>query len=101
MEALLLVLVVLLIFVNGMFVAAEFALVRSRHSRMQELADDDVRGARLALHQMDHVDEYVAACQVGITLASIAIGFLGEPAIASLLEPLIGDVFGHGVATAL
>ncbi|HEX2358868.1 MAG TPA: hemolysin family protein, partial [Solirubrobacterales bacterium] len=47
------------------------------------------------------VDEYVAACQVGITLASIAIGFLGEPAIASLLEPLIGDVFGHGVATAL
>jgi len=98
---LLLVLVVLLILVNGFFVAAEFALVRSRHSRMQELAKDGLGSARLALRQMDHVDEYVAACQVGITLASIGIGFLGEPAIAELLEPVLGDVFGHGAATVL
>jgi CBS domain containing-hemolysin-like protein len=98
---LLLALVVLLIFVNGFFVAAEFALVRSRRSRMEQMASDGIRGARLALHQMERVDEYVAACQVGITLASIGIGFLGEPAIAHLLEPLLGDVFGHGVATGL
>jgi CBS domain containing-hemolysin-like protein len=101
MTVLLLLLVVLLILVNGFFVASEFALVRSRHSRMEELAKDGVSGARLALRQMNRVDEYVAACQVGITLASIGIGFLGEPAIASLLEPALGDVFSHGVATAL
>jgi len=101
MTLLLLVLVVVLILVNGFFVAAEFALVRSRHSRMQELAKDGLGSAKLALRQMDRVDEYVAACQVGITLASIGIGFLGEPAIAELLEPALGDVFGHGAATAL
>jgi len=101
MTILLLFLVVVLILVNGFFVAAEFALVRSRHSRMQELAKDGLGSARLALRQMDHVDEYVAACQVGITLASIGIGFLGEPAIAELLEPVLGDIVGHGAATAL
>ena len=87
MTLLLLLLVVLLIAVNGSFVAAEFALVRSRHSRMEELAKDGSATARLALKQMDRVDEYVAACQVGITLASIGIGFLGEPALAQQLEP--------------
>jgi CBS domain containing-hemolysin-like protein len=101
MTVLLLALVVVLILVNGFFVAAEFALVRSRRSRMEQLAKDGVKSAKLALHQMERVDEYVAACQVGITLASIGIGFLGEPAIAQLLEPLLGDVFGHGVATGL
>ncbi|MGZ5358324.1 MAG: hemolysin family protein, partial [Solirubrobacterales bacterium] len=101
MTILLLLLVVLLILVNGFFVAAEFALVRSRHSRMEELAKDGLGSAKLALRQMDHVDEYVAACQVGITFASIGIGFLGEPAIAQLLEPALGDVFSHGVATVL
>jgi CBS domain containing-hemolysin-like protein len=101
MTVLLLLLVVLLILVNGFFVAAEFALVRSRHSRMEELAKDGMKSARLALKQMDRVDEYVAACQVGITLASIGIGFLGEPAVAQLLEPALGDVFSHGVATVL
>src|ERR687891_2715038 len=98
MTLLLLFLVVLLILVNGFFVAAEFALVRSRHSRMEEFAKSGVRSARLALRQMDHVDEYVAACQVGITLASIGIGFLGEPAIAKLLEPMLDGPLGHGVA---
>ena len=93
--------VIALILVNGFFVAAEFALVRSRHSRMEDLAKDGVKTAKLATRQMEHIDEYVAACQVGITLASIGIGFLGEPAIANLLEPLLGDIFSHGVATVL
>src|SRR5919106_3515917 len=100
MTGLLLALVVLLILVNGFFVAAEFALVRSRHSRMEEMAKDGVRGARLALHQMEHVDEYVAAGQVGITFASIGIGFLGEPAVAELIEPIFGG-FSHGVAVGI
>jgi len=97
----LLLLVVLLILINGFFVAAEFALVRSRRSRMEQLAKDGIRSAKLALSQMERVDEYVAACQVGITLASIGIGFLGEPAIAELIEPVVGDIFGHAVATGL
>jgi CBS domain containing-hemolysin-like protein len=101
MTILLLLAVVALILVNGFFVAAEFALVRSRHSRMEELAGEGHGSARLAVRQMEHIDEYVAACQVGITLASIGIGFLGEPAVANLLEPALGDVFSHGVATVL
>ena len=51
--------------------------------------------------QIDRIDEYLSACQLGITMASIAIGFLGEPAIASLLEEPLGDVASHGVATTI
>ena len=101
MTLLLLALVVVLILVNGFFVAAEFALVRSRRTRMEELSKGGSKGAARALAQMDRIDEYVAACQVGITLASIGIGFLGEPAIANLLEPVLGDFLSHGVATVL
>jgi len=97
----LLFLVVLLILVNGFFVAAEFALVRSRASRMEQMAEEGSRAAGLALRQMQHIDEYIAAAQVGITLASIGIGFLGEPAIATLIEPLFGDLVSHGVAVVL
>ena len=50
---------------------------------------------------MEHIDEYLSAAQVGITMASIGLGFLGEPAVATLLEPLFGDVVGHGVAVAI
>jgi CBS domain containing-hemolysin-like protein len=67
---------------------------------MEEMAKDGVRGARLALHQMEHVDEYVAAGQVGITFASIGIGFLGEPAVAELIEPIFGGL-SHGVAVGI
>ncbi len=100
-DLLLLLLVFLLVLVNGYFVAAEFAIVRSRPSRLQQLADDGDKKARIALDQLDHVDEFVATSQVGITLASLAIGFLGEPAIASLLEPLIGGWLGHAASLAI
>ncbi|HEX6116534.1 MAG TPA: hemolysin family protein [Solirubrobacterales bacterium] len=100
-DVLLLLAVVVLVLVNGFFVAAEFAIVRSRKSRIEQLADEGDRRAALALHQMTHVDEYVAASQVGITLASIGIGFLGEPAIADLIEPLLGGVLGEGGTHAL
>ncbi len=96
MTALLLLLVVVLVLVNGFFVAAEFAIVKSRRSRLETLAQDGDRRAKLALHQIDHVDEYVATSQVGITLASIGLGFAGEPAIADLIEPRLGDVLGEG-----
>jgi len=94
MTAILLLLVVVLVAVNGLFVAAEFAIVKSRRSRMEQLAKEGDKRAALALHQMDHVDEYVATAQVGITLASIGLGFAGEPAIADLIEPVLGDVLG-------
>jgi CBS domain containing-hemolysin-like protein len=101
MSILLLVLLLLLIAINGFFVAAEFAVVRSRRARLEQMRDEDVRGAALALDQLDHVDEFVATSQVGITLASLGIGFLGEPALADLLEPLFTGFASHAVALAI
>jgi CBS domain containing-hemolysin-like protein len=100
MTAVFLILLFLLILANGFFVAAEFALVRSRRSRIEQLASEDTRGADSVLDQLDHIDEYLAACQLGITMASIGIGFLGEPAVAELIEPIFGG-FSHGVAVAI
>ena len=101
MTALLLLAVVLLILANGFFVAAEFALVRTRRSHMEELAAEGRRNARLVVTLMDDLSEYLSACQFGITLASLGIGFLGEPAVADLIEPLFGDSVSHGVSSAL
>jgi CBS domain containing-hemolysin-like protein len=99
MTALLLVALLLLVLANGFFVASEFALVRSRRARLQELAKEDARYRRV-LKQIDDMSEYLSACQFGITLASLGIGFLGEPALAELIEPIFGSV-SHGVAVAL
>src|SRR5205814_594992 len=99
-RVLLLVLLLLLVAINGLFVAAEFALVRARRSRLEGLVEDGARGAEPALAELDRLDEYLSACQVGITMASIGIGFLGEPSLARLLEPVFGG-FSHGVAVAI
>jgi CBS domain containing-hemolysin-like protein len=101
MTAVLLILIVVLVAVNGFFVAAEFAIVRSRRARMEQLAEEGNRRARSAIKQMEHVDDYVATSQVGITLASIGLGFAGEPAIADLIEPALDGAVSHGVATAI
>jgi CBS domain containing-hemolysin-like protein len=98
---LLLLAVAVLIAINGFFVSAEFGLVRSRRSSLQELADNGNAGARRALELHDDLNEYLSACQFGITLASLGIGFLGEPAIAELFEPLFGDTISHGLSVAL
>jgi CBS domain containing-hemolysin-like protein len=100
LTAVLLIVLVLLVALNGLFVAAEFALVRARRSRIEGLAKGGSRAARMALEQIDRIDEYLSACQVGITMASIGIGFLGEPAIATLIEPIFGAL-SHGVAVAI
>jgi CBS domain containing-hemolysin-like protein len=89
-KALLIILTILLVLVNAFFVIAEYALVRSRRERLEAMAEDGSRGARLALTMLEEIGDYIAACQVGITMASIGIGALGEPAIAHLLEPLFG-----------
>ncbi len=95
--ALLILALVALVGLNGLFVAAEFALVRARRDRVEALAAEGARGAPLALRQIERIDEYLSACQVGITLASIAIGFLGERAIGERLEESFAGVIG-GVA---
>ena len=100
MSALLLVLLLVLLAVNGFFVAAEFALVRSRRGKIEQLAEEGEKGAEEVIEQLDKIDESLSACQIGITMASIGIGFLGEPSLAVLLEPLFGGL-SHGVAVGL
>ncbi|HMS72766.1 MAG TPA: CNNM domain-containing protein, partial [Baekduia sp.] len=99
-SALLLLAMIALIFVNGFFVAAEFALVRSSRSKLEDLAKGGSASAGRAVALHEDMNQYLSSCQVGITLASLGIGFLGEPAIARLVEPLFGSL-SHGVATVL
>lgn len=80
-----------LMLVNGFFVVAEFALVRVRPSTLQHLAQRGSKRARLAEHIVQHLDPYLSACQVGITLASVLIGWLGEPTVRDVI---IGPLFG-------
>ncbi|MBA2349952.1 MAG: HlyC/CorC family transporter [Solirubrobacterales bacterium] len=102
MTALLLLAVLVLVFVNGYFVAAEFALVRARRGRIEEMAEGGSKPAQRVLQLMDDLSQYLSACQFGITLASLGIGFLGEPAIADLVEPALGDTTAsHVVAIAI
>ena len=101
MTALLLLAVWVLVLLNGFFVAAEFALVRVRRSRVEEEAEQGVRSAALVLRMLDDLSRYLAACQLGITLTSLGIGFLGEPAVASIFEGLIGDSLPHGVTLGI
>jgi CBS domain containing-hemolysin-like protein len=100
MSVLLLVLLALLIAINGFFVAAEFALVRSRRGKLEQAVEEGEAGAEAVVEQLDRIDESLSACQIGITMASIGIGFLGEPSLAKLLEPLFGGL-SDGVATGL
>jgi CBS domain containing-hemolysin-like protein len=78
------------VLLNGFFVAAEFALVKVRSSRIEQLARDGSRSARLARHILAHLDRYLSGCQLGITLASLALGALGEPAVSRLLLAAAG-----------
>jgi CBS domain containing-hemolysin-like protein len=100
MTAVLLLGMLLLIAINAFFVAAEFSLVRARRSRLEQIAEGDA-GARLALREIGEISEYLSACQLGVTLASVGIGFLGEPAIADLIHPWLGGSLSHGLALAI
>ncbi|HEX6115333.1 MAG TPA: CNNM domain-containing protein, partial [Geminicoccaceae bacterium] len=95
--------VVLLLAANAFFVAAEFALVRVRRFRMESRAEQGSGAARLTLSMLDNLEAYLAACQLGITMASLGLGWVGEPAVAVLLEPLframgMSDALLHTVA---
>lgn len=78
-----------LLALNGFFVLAEFAAVKMRPSRVEELVDDGVQGAKSIQHIQTHLDEYLSVCQLGITFASIGLGFVAEPAVVRLIEPVI------------
>jgi CBS domain containing-hemolysin-like protein len=77
-----------LVLLNGFFVAAEFALVSVRKTRMEQLANEGSARARQVNRALEHLDTYIAATQLGITMASLGLGFVAEPAIAALLDPL-------------
>ena len=84
--------VVLLVLANGFFVATEFALVSVRRTRVQQLAAEGNRRAKAVLDRLNHLDTYIAATQLGITISSLGLGWLGEPAIAHLIEPVIASL---------
>jgi len=95
------ILAAILVLVNSFFVIAEYSLVRSRRTRLEAMADEGVRGARLALAEIDDIGDYLATCQVGITMASIGIGALGQPAIAHLFEKAMGGATADALAVAV
>jgi magnesium and cobalt exporter, CNNM family len=99
--ALLLVAVFALVLLNGFFVAAEFAFVRTRRAHLEHDAEAGKRGAVLALEISDDLSRYLSSCQLGITFTSLGIGFLGEPAIATIFEDIIGTSISHNASLAI
>ncbi|GAB4213748.1 MAG: hemolysin family protein [Roseiflexaceae bacterium] len=87
--------VAVLVLLNGFFVAAEFALVGARRTRLDQLAAAGNSAAALSRRMQENLDRYVAAAQLGITLASLALGWIGESTIASLIDPPIEALLGQ------
>ncbi|MGQ8871950.1 hemolysin family protein [Paenibacillus sp. TSA_86.1] len=101
-----LILIGLLVLMNGFFVSAEFAMVKVRSSRIEALVEAGNRNAKYASNVIRNLDAYLSACQLGITLASLGLGWLGEPVIARLLEPVftafgLGPVYVHGISIVI
>lgn len=87
-----LLLIALLIALTGFFVATEFAIVKVRGSRIEQLISEGKKGAEAAKHVTSHLDEYLSACQLGITVTALGLGWLGEPTVESLLIPLFNKI---------
>lgn len=86
------IVVLILVFFNAFFVATEFAMVKIRKSRIETLVNDGNNSARHTLTIVNNLNSYLSACQLGITLASLGLGWVGEPAVSKMLEPLF-DLF--------
>ncbi|MBL8184981.1 MAG: HlyC/CorC family transporter [Blastocatellia bacterium] len=84
--------VLFLVLANGFFVASEFALVAVRKSRIEALAAEGNRSAQRVLSMLNNLNAYISATQLGITLSSLGLGWVGEPAVASVLEPFLAQV---------
>ena len=87
-----LLLVVALVAINGFFVAAEFAFVALRRTRVEEMVNQNRLGAGALMFAIDNMNRSVAACQLGITVASLALGYVSEPVIAHALRPLVSSL---------
>jgi hypothetical protein len=101
-------LVFVLVAANGFFVAAEFSLVAVRRSRVAQLVAAGRRNAQALQRAVDNLDAYLAATQLGITISSLALGWIGEPALARLIEPFLSGLLGsfaavgaHAIAVAV
>ena len=92
--------VLLLVLANGFFVAAEFSLVRVRRVKIETLAEAGNRRAKAVLHALNHLDAIISATQFGITLASLALGWIGESTIEHLIEPMLLSSLPHNLAVA-
>ncbi len=94
----------LLLVGNGFFVAVEFSVARLRPTQIGEWERERRPGAKSARHAVEHIDAYLAACQLGITICSLGLGALGEPAFEHIIEPIVGDeseLFGVAIAVGL
>ena len=92
MTALLLVLLLLLVAINGFFVAAEFALVRSRRGKLEQLAEEGESGAEEVIGQLDKIDESLSSCQIGITMEVYSHVYSGaQDAVAATMDALFPD----------
>ena len=87
-----LIVICLMIIFTAFFVAAEFAFVKIRKTQLEQLINDGNKTAPLSLHIVSHLDEYLSACQLGITLTSLAIGWIGESTIEHLLHPVFNSL---------
>lgn len=106
MDVVSLLLIVILIGLTAFFVATEFAIVKIRSSRVDQLVEEGKPGAKVAKHVTTHIDEYLSACQLGITVTALGIGWLGEPAVKALLDPLfqkmaVGSSVSHILSVTL
>src|SRR5437899_12153529 len=100
--------VLALVFANGFFVAAEFSIVTVRKTRVDQLVAEGNRRARSVRRAVSDPDPYIAATQLGITMASIGLGWIGEPAVAAILQPALtlipaqlAEATAHSIAVAL
>ena len=84
--------VFLLVAANGFFVAAEFSMVAVRRSRVQRLVAKGKRNAKALARALSQLYANLAACQLGITISSLGLGWIGEPALARLIEPLLSGL---------
>ncbi|QAU11533.1 HlyC/CorC family transporter [Halorubrum sp. BOL3-1] len=86
-----------LVVLNGFFVASEFAFVRIRATSVERLVEEGKAGSETLQEVMANLDDYLAATQLGITLASLGLGWIGEPAVAALIEPILGPLLPEGL----